>query len=464
MNTKLILSRREFIKAASAAGCLLPLSGVSQLVWGQGAQSASSSSQSTLSTSSRSSSKSPLLVTVFLRGGADGLNLVSPANDLDFIEARPADLRVADAGGRAGFLLNQSTSPNLGATSFYLHPEATGLAELYQAKHLAVIHAVGITDATRSHEEAQSMIERGASSIKQDRNALQIPGWMSRSVANHHSRPGSNAGFIPAYAPSTITPLALEGINNSLIAPDLNAGLNVPWGKPTQEFLRAMSNAAADSSVMNTAMLDALNMQDSINQSIVRDTTGKVLPYQPSGTANYDGAGELARSFSSIARLAKMQVGLQVANIDFGGWDTHENQSGHFSNQVRQLSKGMSAFYEDMQASNQSVTVIVMTEFGRRVRSNKSNGTDHGHGACWFAMGDQIQGGQVLGTWPGLATKQMDQGLDLAVTTDYRQILSDALRVSQLNEPASLPGWSSNTASNGAKDTRVIKPLGLFKS
>ena len=124
---KFILSRREFIKAASAAGCLLPLSGVSNLVWGE-------------SLASAGLKPNPLLVTVFLRGGADGLNLVSPVNDADFIDARPADLRVLDSGTRAGFLLEQSLDAKVG---FYLHHEAPGLADLYQSKYLGVIHAVG---------------------------------------------------------------------------------------------------------------------------------------------------------------------------------------------------------------------------------------------------------------------------------------------------------------------------------
>ena len=434
---KFILSRREFIKAASAAGCLLPLSGVSNLVWGE-------------SLTSAGLKPNPLLVTVFLRGGADGLNLVSPVNDADFIDARPADLRVLDSGTRAGFLLEQSLDAKVG---FYLHHEAPGLADLYQAKYLGVIHAVGITDATRSHEEAQAIIERGASSTQHDRNAQGIPGWMSRSVATGRSMPraGSPAnqggvGTIPAYSASTIAPLSLEGINNALITPDLNAGLGVPWGKPTVDLLREMSTssdaqAALDS--VSTAMTDALRMQDNINQSIARDITGKVLPYQASGSANYDGAGELARSLSSIARLAKMNVGLQVANVNFGGWDNHENQSGQFANMVRQLSKGLSAFYEDMSAGNQSVSIIVMTEFGRRVRSNKSNGTDHGHGACWFALGDHVQGGNLFGKWPGLSSKEMDQGLDLQVTTDYRQVLFESLRASHLDTQQALPHFST---------------------
>ena len=429
-------NRREFLKAASAAGCLMPMTGVQSLAWAQ-------------SSSNGPNSKSPLLITIFLRGGADGLNLVSPVNDEDFISARPPELRVVESGNRAGFLLPQSHTSDIG---FYLHNEAAPLADLYNAKRLAVIHAIGIPDGTRSHEEAQSLLERGTGSFKHDNKSLQTPGWMARSVDNSIAVSQS----IPAYSASTITPLSLEGISTALITPDLNAGLNVPWGKPTFDLLETMTQGHGNfmpksSSSISRAMADSLLMQNNINRSIARDPSGKVLPYLASGTANYDGAGELSRSLSSIARLAKMEVGLQIANVNFGGWDTHESQTGQFANVVRQLSKGLAAFQNDMESSNQAITVIVMTEFGRRVRSNKSNGTDHGHGACWFVLGTKVNGGNLYGNWPGLKSQEMDQGLDLAVTTDYRQALTEAIQASGLNADKALLGWKPK-----------VSPLNLF--
>lgn len=137
---------------------------------------------------------------------------------------------------------------------------------------------------------------------------------------------------------------------------------------------------------------------------------------------------------------------------------THEGQSGRLANQVRQLSAGLAAFHEDMSAAGHPTIIVVMTEFGRRLRANKSGGTDHGHGACWLLLGPTVRGGRMYGEWPGLSTPALDQGVDLAVTTDYRQILTEALRATQLlasraspaSESALFPGWQAG------------KPLGLF--
>ncbi len=423
-------SRREFIKAASIAGCFLPGIGISNLSAG------------------KSKSSDPLLLTIFLRGGADGLNLVSPVNDVNLIEARPADLRILDMGPQAGFLLNQTQSSSLG---FYFHREAGPIFDLYVGKQLAIIHGVGINDATRSHEEAQSIIDRGVSNYSSSAPARSAPGWLARAV-NDLTYPNSSS-LITAYSSSTITPLSLEGVSSSLVTPSINAGLNIPWGKSTAGFLKEMaaSTLKLDSSPIARAMSNALLMHEKINQTIQRDSFGRVLPYQASGKANYEDAGELTNSLSSIARLAKMSVGLKVANINLGGWDTHENQSGQFSAAVRRLAKGLSAFYEDMTSSNQPVVIVVLTEFGRRVRSNKSQGTDHGHGACWLVLGDRVNGGNILGKWPGLHSSEMDQGLDLAVTTDYRQILFESALACNLNVKQAFTNWGVGS-----------KGLGLF--
>ncbi len=422
------ISRREFIKAASISGCLLPGVGISDLSWG------------------KNKSSDPLLLTLFLRGGADGLNMVSPVNDVNLIEARPTDLRILEAGPQAGFLLNQTQSSNLG---FYLHREAAPLFELYKAKQLAIIHAVGINNATRSHEEAQSIIDRGVGNFNDKSYGQNTPGWLARAVNGQKSIQSEK--FIAAYSSSTITPLCLEGINSSLVTPNINSGLHIPWGKSTVDFLKAItaSTVKFNPSPIANAMNNALGMQEKINYSVQRDSTGRVLPYQASGKANYEDAGDLSNSLSSIARLAKMDVGLKVANINLGGWDTHENQSGQFAGAMRRLAKGLSAFYEDMTSSNQAVTIVVLTEFGRRVRSNKSQGTDHGHGACWFVLGDRVNGGDILGRWPGLQSGEMDQGLDLAVTTDYRQILAESMRASNLNVGEALGGWEIRSKSLG---------------
>lgn len=402
------MSRRDFLKAASAAGCLLPLSGISGLAYGDGSR--------------------PLLVVVFLRGGADGLHLVAPVNDPDYIGARPPELRVQDSGERPGHRLEQSLDT---AIDFRLHPEAAPLAELYSAHRLAMVHAVGLTAGTRSHFVAQDLMEGGLADEKH--LARTADGWLARSMA-------TTGGVIPALSATAAPAASLRGLPTALAtSSDLASGSGLPWGAPTGQLLRSLYTAG--SSPAHGAGLRALDMLEAVDRRLPRDGSGKVLPYRPAGGAGYEGSGDPARSLASVARLARMDVGLAAACVDQVGWDTHEGQPGRFGNQARQLSLGLAAFHDDMAAAGRKVVVVTMTEFGRRLRANRSNGTDHGHGSCWLVAGDGVQGGRLLGKWPGLSTPRLDQGVDLAVTTDYRDVLSEVLAA--IGRPArdALPGW-----------------------
>jgi uncharacterized protein (DUF1501 family) len=401
------MDRREFLKAASAAGCLA--SGVGPLAWAGDGQ------------------HQPLLLALFLRGGADGLHLLGPSADPDYRAARPPELRVQEDGERPGLMLDRTLDATLG---FCLHPDALPLAELYKGERLALIHAVGLLDGSRSHFVAQDMMERGVADGK--RIAGIGTGWLTRALAGL-------GGVVPAYSATSSPAFALHGLPSALSVPDLSSGLGLPWGTPTNELLRTLS--AAGNSAAHRASLAALEVLQTVERHLPRDASGRVAPYKPEGRANYEGAGDLARSLPSVARLARMDVGLAAAWVDHGGWDTHEGQPGRFAQQVKQLSLGLAAFHEDMAAANRKCTVLVMTEFGRRLRANKSQGTDHGHGACWLVMGDGVRGGRMFGRWPGLATPRLDQGVDLAVTTDYRQVLAETLRVCALPERGVLPDW-----------------------
>jgi len=240
----------------------------------------------------------------------------------------------------------------------------------------------------------------------------------------------------------------LHGLPASLSTPDVSGGLSLPWGAPTASVLHGLSMART--SPAHRASLAALDVLETVDRNIPRDGGGRVLPYKPGGRASYDGSGDLARTLASVARLAKMNVGLAAACVDHGGWDTHEGQPGRFANQLRQLSLGLAAFHEDMAAAERKVITVVMTEFGRRLRSNKSGGTDHGHGGCWFILGDHVRGGSMYGKWPGLATAKLDQGVDLAVTTDYRTVLAETLTASGLVAEDSFVNW------------KPIASLGIF--
>lgn len=405
------MKRREFLKAAGAAGCLTPFSGITNLAC------------------ANTASDRPLLVLVFLRGGADGLQMVAPSADADYIAARPPELRVPESGERAGFLLDRSLDP---AAGFRLHSEASPLAPLYQAGRLAIVHAVGLNDGTRSHFVAQDLMERGIADEKR-LNSVE-DGWLSRATSVGQS------GLLPAFSATTATAFALHGATNALTAPDLASGLGLPWGSATSTLIRNLSSVGNSST--HTAGLKALDLLESIDRRIPRDPSGKVAPYKSAGNASYEGTGELTRALTSVARLVRMDVGLAAACVDHGGWDTHEGQSGRFGNQMRQLAHGLAAFHDDMAVGGRKTVTLVMTEFGRRLRANRSGGTDHGHGGCWLVLGDGVQGGRMAGAWPGLATPALDQGVDLAVTTDYRSVLSEALTGTGLaNGKTILPNW-----------------------
>ena len=385
----------------------------------------------------------PVLVSVFLRGGMDGLHLVGPAADADYQASRPPELRVLDSGDKPGILLERSLSPSAG---FRLHPEAAALGTLYHSGRMAIVHGVGMKDGTRSHFVAQDLMERGLPDAK--RISQTNEGWVTRALSSAPSAaPRGDRVLVPAYSATSATAFALHGLPTALTTPDLANGLGLPWGQPSVSLLQGLADSGQ--SAAHQATRRALQVLTSVDRNLPRDDKGKVLPYR-SEVGNYDPAGDLGRALSSVARLIRMDAGLVAACVDHGGWDTHENQPGRFANQVRQLSAGLAAFHDDMAAAGRPVVVVVMTEFGRRVRANKSNGTDHGHGACWLVLGDGVRGGRMFGEWPGLSTAKMDQGVDLAVTTDYRQVLSEATSACQLASREAFPEWSSK------------KPLGLF--
>jgi len=378
-----------------------------------------------------------LLVLLHLRGGCDGLNLVSPSNDPDFLAARASDLRV----GEDGFALGSGATAG---TDFRLHAAAPALFELYGAGHLAVIHAAGLSAGNRSHFVAIDMIERGIA----DTTALlkTETGWLTRCGR------GAPAGVVGCVSVGATPSGEFRGLGSALALPDLGGGL-LPAGGPQVASVLANLYAPAAGAVA-TAGRDALAALAAIDRRLPRDAAGKVVPYAPEGNANYAAAGELARPLQVLAQLIKMEVGLTSATLDLGGWDTHEGQPGRFRNQVAKLSSGLGALWEDLPGSRDRTVVVVMSEFGRRLRSNKSNGTDHGRGGIALVLGGRVRGGRVLGPWPGLATEQLDEHVDLAVSTDYRQILTEVLTETDGRTPAApvFPGFSPSA------------PLGLFRT
>jgi uncharacterized protein (DUF1501 family) len=166
-----------------------------------------------------------------------------------------------------------------------------------------------------------------------------------------------------------------------------------------------------------------------IDGRIPRDAQNHPVAYAPEQGVVYEPGGDLSRALKTIAQIAKMEIGLQVATADIGGWDTHENQPGRFKNCVERLSAGIAAFYADMARYQDRLVIVTVSEFGRRLRSNKSNGTDHGRAGVMTVLGGKVRGGRFYGRWPGLGPDKLDEGVDLAVATDYRRVLGEVLTV-----------------------------------
>src|SRR5258708_1163077 len=299
-----------------------------------------------------------LLVVVHLRGGCDGLHLISPASDADFIAARISAVRVAADGAQAGHALANGLDSHV---DFRLHDAATGLAELYKSGQLAFVHAAGLPAETRSHFVATDMIERGIA----DNAALAraTSGWLARYQQGLGLlRPG--AAVAAAGSPGG----DFEASATVLAIPDLGGGFGLPGRPPAPRVPSRLSRKP---------------------------------PPAPSGrerTVNSGRGGDPPRPLKAGAQPGKMDLGLRGAPADIGGWDTHEGQPGRFRNAVGRFSAGLAAFYEDMWRYHDRLLVVTISEFGRRLRSNRSNGTDHGRAGVMAWLRGNVAG------WRGYAS------------------------------------------------------------
>ena len=368
----------------------------------------------------------PTLIVIFLRGGADGLALVSPSSDPDLIAARPEDLRVARSGDGAGHRIRQEVAD----TDFRFHARAAGLSQLYDAGDLSLIHAAGLTEATRSHFDAEARIERAAS-------AADAGGWLGRWLAL--MRPG---GDLPALAVGSARPGALDGSTVAVTA-EL-ADLVLAQGNWLAPALRQRLAAGFGAhGPLDAPMQDLLALSDIIAGRIWSPTEGAARSYVPAHP--YPDGNPLSPPLMTLAQAMKLGLGLRVATVDVPGWDTHVRQAGQFGDLVGGLSDALMAFWRDLGPLQQDTSVVVMSEFGRRLRSNASGGTDHGRGNVMLVLGPQAKGGRMLGRWPGLANAALEEGADLAVTTDYRAVLAELLsgHMGTTDLAAVFPGYSA---------------------
>jgi uncharacterized protein (DUF1501 family) len=348
------------------------------------------------------------LVVIFQRGAADGLNVVVPYREQNYYAMRPGIAIPADQVlDLDGF--------------FGLHPSLAAFKPLYDQGHLAVVHAAGSPDMSRSHFDAQDYMESGTPGVKSTED-----GWLNRALQAEDLRhrqehtafralalgaqlPRTLAGKIPAIALSNLNSFAVGGPNRN---PN-------PAPSPAAAAFEAMYGDSGDS------ILHATGEETFEAVKMLRDANP--AQYKPDPGVDYLNS-EFGNNMKQIAQLLKANLGVEAAFTDVGGWDTHQNQggvNGQLADRLRDFSTSIAAFWRDLGDGAENVTLVTMSEFGRTARQNGTGGTDHGHANAMFVLGGQVKGGKVYGRWPGLANEQLNEGRDLAVTTDFRQVLGE---------------------------------------
>jgi uncharacterized protein (DUF1501 family) len=352
----------------------------------------------------------PILISLFLRGGMDSLGIVAPVDDPNYVADRPAELRLLADGDKPALELAGGPA-NL---DFRLHHEMKPLLDLYKDGRIALVHASGLDNGTRSHFGAQELIERG---IANPDDITRVGGgWMTRWLS------ATGNARAPAFAAVPGVPEELAEHADTICAADLRYGMNLPGGKQATAVLTHLYagnspvDAAARRTLQGIALVDAP----------LRQPDGKIAPYHPTGGATYEDT-EIGRGLQSVARVIRMDLGIRAFAVDMGGWDMHENQPPRLANLAGQLARALAAFHADMHDRLDRIVLVAMSEFGRRLRSNKSNGTDHGHAGLTIVSAPRLAGGRIHGRWPGLASEQLDNAVDLALTTDIRSILAELM-------------------------------------
>ena len=350
-----------------------------------------------------------IIVSIFLRGGADGLSLVVPYAEDVYYQLRPTIAVPRPDSTNA----NRAVDLN---GFFGLPPAMASLLPAYRAGQLLIIHATGSTDPSRSHFDAQAFMEIGVPNQQ-----AYATGWLGRHLAS--KPPMKPNAALRALAFNYGLPLMLAGGPDALPIPDPgNFGIA---GTSSTRTARLNWLANAFQGQPDPLRQSAMNTQRTITQlSAIGIST-----YVPAGGAVYP-TSSFGNALRSTAALIRADVGVEAVQIDLGGWDTHSAQgtlTGGMANSMRTLADALAAFHADMVGASRigRLTVVAMSEFGRNVRENGSQGTDHGHGNVMFVMGGSTVGGQVMTQWPGLAVAQQYQQQDLQVTIDYRDILAE---------------------------------------
>jgi uncharacterized protein (DUF1501 family) len=350
------------------------------------------------------------LVVLFQRGAADGLNIVVPYAEPNYYRLRPtiAIPQPSRNGGDVAIDLDGF---------FGLHPSLAPLAPLFKSNQLAIVHAAGSPDPTRSHFDAQDYMESGTPGVKATED-----GWLDRAIG---TIPEENSSPFRAVAMGQNLPRMLRGSTGAIALPDLRqfrvqpqsaAMANVVEGGFEAMYAQSVDHALHGTGTETFEAIDLLRKID-------------MTKFPPENGADYP-KGQLGQKLQQIAVMLKAKIGVEVLFVDCGGWDNHVNEGGaqgQLSNLLKELGQSLAAFHQDMGDRMADIVVVTMSEFGRTAKENGNRGTDHGHANCMFVMGGDVKGGHVYGKWPGLNDHQLNEGRDLALTTDFRSVVSEIL-------------------------------------
>jgi uncharacterized protein (DUF1501 family) len=409
------LSRREFLaRSTMAAAVLSAPAWLPQVAYAQ-----------------TEDTSRDVIVFVFLRGGADGLSIVPPYAENAYYTLRPG-LAIRRPDDASVVAANRAVDLN---GFFGLAPAMGSLLPAYQAGHLLVIHAAGSSDPTRSHFDAQAFMEVGVPGARDVET-----GWLARHLVS--KPPMKPNAALRALAFNYGLPLMLAGAPDTLPIPNpANFALSGSSSTASQRLAWLGTSFAGQ---IDPLRASALNTQRTITELAAIN----IGTYQPSGGVVYP-TSSFGTALRSTAALIRADVGVEAVQIDYGGWDTHNAQgpvTGGMATTMRTLADAIAAFHTDMVGANRlgRLTMVVMSEFGRRAAENASQGTDHGHGNVMFVMGGSTVGGRVLSQWPGLSAQQLYQGQDVQVTIDYRDILSEIVsrRLGNTQLDVVFPGYA----------------------
>jgi uncharacterized protein (DUF1501 family) len=342
--------------------------------------------------------------------------MVVPFGDRNYTAARP---QIAVPAPRSG---GENAAIDLDGF-FGFHPSLAPLKPIYDEGQLAVVHAVGSPDSTRSHFDAQDYMEAGAPGNKGVGD-----GWLNRYLQGA-PRPGTTAFRAIALDPNM--PRSLMGPAPALSMARIQE-FDVRGPNDKRQPAGNSQLSAAFEAMWKNSTFDAIRMLKNANPQ----------RFQPENGARYPG-GQFGQGLLQMSQLIKADIGLEVGFLDIGGWDTHANQPGQLTGRLREFGEGLSAFYRDLGDRMRNIVVLTMTEFGRSIKQNGSGGTDHGHASALFVMGGPVKGSKVYGKWPGLATEQLYERRDLALTTDFRDVFSEVLtKHMKAADPRKVfPGW-----------------------